>query len=72
MRVFIIFIFIFYNYFVDKLCWGLWFRYGVVRKKEKKRNICCLVAVSTVSTKVTRDIEEPKKEMGKGVGGGGE
>ena len=61
-RVFIIFIF--YNYFVDKLCWGLWFRYGVVRKKQKKRNICCLVALSTVSMKVIRDIEERKKERG--------
>ena len=28
--------------------------------KKKKRNICCLVAVSTLSTKVTRDIEEQK------------
>ena len=68
MRVFIIFIF--YNYFVDKLCWGLWFRYGVVRKKEKKRNICCLVAVSTVSMKVIRD-RRTKKGEGEGVGGGG-
>ena len=34
--------------------------------KKNKRNICCLVAVSTLSTKVTRDIEEQKKEMGRG------